>query len=502
MSHPLPELPKHGSLREIGLAELLVRCARQRFTGSVRLERGKLRKLLLLRNGAPTMVESNTPGESLCEHLLEAGKISRVDIKRIAQRMRIKRGSEANALIAEELTTPVEIYAALKTQVHKRLLDGFRWEEGSFAIEEADTPPEGATPLRTDPIAAIHEGITTHWSVEQLRDAFSDRLEHYANPSVLAPELLKRLPLEEGSIEQLAALDGSRRLGEALEDAAPAIWAAVWLLDRWGGLRYRREAQASQGEGEESAGTPRIEVVVGGTGSRQPPLHPGQSRGSRTTRDEVRPKVAAEEVRREILALHESLAERDHYELLNVDRNVEARAIKKAYFRLAKRYHPDALTRLHLDEIKEKAKVVFAQIATAYEVLSDPERRRSYDRPTPLDSDQDGDRALRAESLYRKASVLIRAGRFAAALPFLEPAVTLWPEEVSYQSDLGWALYKKSPSDPEAARPYLEKASRMAPHDEEVAQRLAVVLRSLGDERGAVQVLLQARKRRTAKAAG
>lgn len=64
---------------------------------------------------------------------------------------------------------------------------------------------------------------------------------------------------------------------------------------------------------------------------------------------------------------------RDHYQTLGVARDASAADIKKAYRKLARRYHPDVS--------KEKdAEERFKQVAAAYETLSDPDRRRAYDQ--------------------------------------------------------------------------------------------------------------------------
>lgn len=65
---------------------------------------------------------------------------------------------------------------------------------------------------------------------------------------------------------------------------------------------------------------------------------------------------------------------RDYYEILGVDRNVDAAELKKAYRRLAVRYHPDKNRGDHAAEEK------FKEAAEAYAVLSDPEKRARYDR--------------------------------------------------------------------------------------------------------------------------
>jgi molecular chaperone DnaJ len=64
---------------------------------------------------------------------------------------------------------------------------------------------------------------------------------------------------------------------------------------------------------------------------------------------------------------------RDYYEVLGVERGAEDVEIKKAFRRLARELHPDV--NRHDPEAEEK----FKEAAEAYEVLSDPERRRTYD---------------------------------------------------------------------------------------------------------------------------
>ena len=67
---------------------------------------------------------------------------------------------------------------------------------------------------------------------------------------------------------------------------------------------------------------------------------------------------------------------RDLYNLLGVSPDASPEAIHSAYRRLARRYHPDL-------NAGAGTGARFKEVSRAYEVLSDPEQRASYDRAAP-----------------------------------------------------------------------------------------------------------------------
>jgi len=68
------------------------------------------------------------------------------------------------------------------------------------------------------------------------------------------------------------------------------------------------------------------------------------------------------------------MAGKDYYQILGVNRNASDKEIKQAYRRLARKHHPD------LNPGDKSAEDKFKEINAAYQVLSDPEKRKKYDR--------------------------------------------------------------------------------------------------------------------------
>ncbi len=102
----------------------------------------------------------------------------------------------------------------------------------------------------------------------------------------------------------------------------------------------------------------------------------------------------------------------DYYQVLGVSRSAGADEIKKAYRKLAKKWHPD------VNPGSKQAEDKFKQLSGAFEVLSDPKKRRLYDEFGP-DAEKIGfdDKKADAYRAYREAA---QSGGRSGGVPFGE----------------------------------------------------------------------------------
>ena len=68
------------------------------------------------------------------------------------------------------------------------------------------------------------------------------------------------------------------------------------------------------------------------------------------------------------------MAKRDYYEVLGIDKKADDKAIKRAYRKLAKKYHPDT------NPGDKQAEQKFKEVTEAYNVLGDEKKRKLYDQ--------------------------------------------------------------------------------------------------------------------------
>jgi curved DNA-binding protein CbpA len=173
-----------------------------------------------------------------------------------------------------------------------------------------------------------------------------------------------------------------------------------------------------------------------------------------------------------------------HYQVLGIPKDAPATAIQSAFFLLAKRWHPDRLSR-DFTGVRDAATRVFARMSEAHQVLSDPARRREYDDALKLgaisqEEQEQVQRVVQAVNAFQKAEVLLKRGNLAAAETEARRALELDASQADYGALVAWLdAAKPNPSlDNVLAR--LDKSVHAEPNNLKIRWYRGQVLNKLG----------------------
>ena len=132
-----------------------------------------------------------------------------------------------------------------------------------------------------------------------------------------------------------------------------------------------------------------------------------------------------------------NMNENDLYAVLGVVQGAASDDLRRCYYGLAKKFHPDKFTR---EDMKTKAEKVFAHITQAYSTLGNEEARKKYDEDLSLrssTSQKTVEPADIARINFKTAREHFSKGRFAEAVTFFQNACDQDPKRAEYWHYLG-----------------------------------------------------------------
>lgn len=154
------------------------------------------------------------------------------------------------------------------------------------------------------------------------------------------------------------------------------------------------------------------------------PEEPPEKKDEKAKTPEKPPSDKDRERIDEVTALAEQLSGLDYYEILKVSKSASEGEIKKSYFDLARKYHPDSFERELDQQSRKKIDDVFAYITKAYQTLIDKEKRDEYDSSAEAPEVEE-DLSRKAEIKFRQGKTLYNMKRYEDAVILLEEAVRL-----------------------------------------------------------------------------
>lgn len=168
------------------------------------------------------------------------------------------------------------------------------------------------------------------------------------------------------------------------------------------------------------------------------------------------------------------------YEVLDVTTSASQAEIKKAYFALARKFHPDLFDRDLEAQQKEMIDGVFDQITKAYHTLSDDDKRTEYDKELVEEAEDDRRGvAKRAEIKFRQAKTLYNQARYEEAMSFLDEAIRLDAHKSSYFLLLAM-VETKIPTYTKKAEQHFVKAIKLEPWSPDGYLGLGIMYKNAG----------------------
>jgi hypothetical protein len=439
---PQSELEIHGNFFTHPFAELLVEIAHGRVDGSLRVSDKEKKSVIYFKSGRVVFAVSNARATRLFDLLLRKQKLTREDLVQIPN---FANDFEfASVLQEKKLFTKAEIDQVFAEQIEAIIVDILTWGSGGWTFSS---------------LARIRDGLSFEVNTTQLLvdygrcmpvDAMLGRfrsLDESFSRSELT-EFGRDLTPDEAFVLSRAK-DGPLTASglvsiSALSDAAAlhAIYT-LWL----GGLLVRNDWQPAFSKAS-------ITAMKGAKLELRTEAKPfgGPVPAEKPPEPSIDP--APKEV--ETLITLEAYLERvekaeTHYDILGVDVKAEADELKRAYFLLAKNFHPD---RYHAEggEKLRRIQSAFTELAQAHETLKSAESREIYDyrmrkeladreKRRASGGESDGqERIEQAAEHFERGLTLLMDKDIEASLPFLARAVHFAPKNARYHAYYGKAL--------------------------------------------------------------
>ncbi|MGZ5555147.1 MAG: DnaJ domain-containing protein, partial [Candidatus Aminicenantales bacterium] len=195
----------------------------------------------------------------------------------------------------------------------------------------------------------------------------------------------------------------------------------------------------------------------------------------------------------EVLTFRDTLPSMTLYQILDIPRTATDENVKKAYFQMARRFHPDRFDRQIAAEFKAQIDEVFDGITNAYRVLSNKDSRRVYDAKSGQVSTQEDvqDTFKKADTKFRQGKTLHAQGRYDEAVAYLEEAVRMRRDKADYYLLLAMCESKMPPYVKKAEQDFL-KAIQLEPWNPEGYVGLGLLYKAEGLQTKAIKQLEKA----------
>jgi hypothetical protein len=548
----------------------------ERKTGVLEFRSGADRRSIRFRRGNIVNAETTILDERLGETLVRLGQLTRDDFEVASAKITRHGGLFGDALVELEIMEAARVQDALALQVREVLLTLLGLSEGEYEFLEEEYVPglEGETVLKLSTGELILEAVRRIADPDVVRYALGDMdrvLSLTTDPLLrfqkltLTPDdgyILSRVDgvMSAREIVQLSPLTGedterallglictgmvehaettrrraggrgrTRRPGPRLEPEPPEIPASApeppppeplprsspEATARFEPLAEPPPAPAAP---PLAAPPPAPPLVAPPPPASPPPVPlPSPAMPAPVAESPSAAREGLEGRRAEIQEAFQDLKTRTHFEVLGLPRTADDGQVKQAYFRLAKRFHPDVHHDPALSDMRDKLEAVFIRLGEAYDVLRTARSRAAYEANLPKDrpagppepaSAAKGslpsaeaapppvDRSLevkRAQDSLRRAEAHLAEARYWDAIQLLESAIPVLSGKLKQRARVNLArAFVKNPNWLRRAEEVLHRVIQEDPASVDAYYELGLLYKSMNLRSRALAVFRKA----------
>lgn len=437
-------LERAGKIVACPIVELFAEANFNRLSGTFRLSREAIKIAVYFADGKIVFAQSNLRAARLAVKLAQANLVCADDLSDLQNLPDVE---VAARLVAANKIGDVQLAACQNNLISEIARAALELRDGEWTFNPLVRVRED---LRADvDLQTLLVKAARRLPPETLAARFGETpLETIAPALKTAGEF--ELTVEEAFV--LSRLNGMMSAATAATATglpASQTLAAIYVLWLGGFVRRFNYAQIFDQSTIEQFHRARHKMRLVATANQQAVNSPQTTQPATTTQtndenaNNNKEADQAEAIENYLRAVE---AARNNYEILNVAQNVDQAAIKTAYFRFAKNFHPDKFHAEVGNEKHARLQNAFTRVAAAYEVLKDQKSRELYDFKLQKELEQPAQAVRREEAAFKpevafeQGMAALKADDFAQAVAFLNRAVQLAPANAEYHARLGQAL--------------------------------------------------------------
>ncbi len=463
-------------------------------TGSLVLRQGNVTKTLRFAQGVLVDAQSSDPSEAFGEMLLRMGRLS-PDQLDAASKSGTSPEALSQALVAMNLVEPNQLTEFRAFHVQEIAYGLFNWVSGSFEFS-AGSGPAVKSSLKLPLLPLIFEAVRRITNPEIIHRGLkgTDKVIRLTSHLESKVEAVFLRP-EEAFV--LSRIESSARISEILQISPLGLETTQKTL--YGFLATGIAEFAEEGKGKREAPIPAASRAY--RSSSAPSFRPEAIDAQEESEVED-----MESVQSDVLLMLDKAKTKNYYDLLCVPTTASPDEIKKSYYSLAKKYHPDRYHQSKSVDLKNALDVIFSTLAQAYDTLKVPATRGSYDAKvfrleTPAGASPDKATPAASPSIaaqQKLADLNYRQGRgqydqqdYWSAIQAFRQSVRLEPEVPRYRYWLAMALSKNAKWRREAEEHFL-KAIELEQFNADHYVGLGLLYKEAGMQKRAESQLKQA----------